>query len=139
MSRHLITLSTRQDREKAHLGVDRAPSGYVLELREAKRSDEQNKAIHGLCNQVLKARPIHRGVRMTMEKYKAAFMNLLGSEMEFVPALDGNSFFPMGHRTSALTKGEFSNLIECALAWCAREEIEIKHFDGDPRPQRVAA
>lgn len=133
MTRHLIQLNTRQDRLRAHQGVDRAPAGWTLELREAKRSDEQNRAIHGLCNQVLKRRPIHRGVKMTMEDYKAAFMNLLGSELRFIPTLDGDGYFPMGQSTSKLSVSEFSNLLECALAWCAREQIEIQYFDGDPR------
>lgn len=133
MTRHIITINTLADRQKAIQGVQRAPWGYTLELREAKRTDEQNRAIHGLCNQILKARPVHRGVTMTMEKYKAAFMHLLGQEPTFVPTLEGDGFFPMGQRTSELTKGEFSQLIECVLAWCAREGIEIAHFDGDPR------
>lgn len=130
MSRHILTL-TRNNRAKAIVGVTNAPDGYVLELREPKRTDEQNSAIHGLIAQILKQRPVHRGVRMTKEKYKAAFMHLLGSEMEFIPALEGDGFFPMGHRTSALTKGEFTNLIECVLAWCAREGVTVEHF-GEP-------
>lgn len=41
MSRHVLILN-RDNRAKAILGVDRAPDGYVLELREPKRTDEQN-------------------------------------------------------------------------------------------------
>lgn len=137
MTRHVLTINTVQDRQKALQGVQRMPWGWTVELREQRRTDEQNRAIHGLCKQVLKQRPIHRGITMTMDKYKAAFMHLLGQEMEFVPALDGDSFFPMGHHTSALTKGEFSKLMECSIAWCIREGLTIEHFDGDQ--QQAAA
>lgn len=138
MSRHMLILS-RSNRAKALLGVHRAPDGYVLELREPKRTDEQNAALHGLIAQILKQRPIHRGQRMTKETYKAAFMHALGKEMEFIPALEGDGYFPMGHRTSALTKGEFTNLIEWVLAWCAREGIQVEHFDGAEDGEAVVA
>jgi hypothetical protein len=130
MARHRIVLG-KTNRAIAKRGVDAAPNGYVLELRDPKRSDLQNAALHGLVGQILKQRPIHRGNKMTMESYKAAFMHLLGSEMQFIPALDGDGFYPMGKSTSDLTKSEFSNLIECILAWCAREGITVKHFDEE--------
>ena len=129
MSRHLLTL-TKHNRAKAIQGVCAAPDGYVLELREARRSDDQNAALHGLIAQILKQRPVHFGVRMTKETYKAAFMQGLGQEMRLIPNLEGDGFFPMGHSTSALTKGEFANLIEFILAWCAREGLTVEHFDG---------
>jgi len=52
-----------------------------------------------------------------------------------LPTLEGDGFFPMGLSTSALTVGEFRDLIEFILAWCAREEIAVEHFDDE----RVAA
>jgi hypothetical protein len=126
--RHTLKL-TRHNRDKAHIGVTRAPDGWVLELREPKRSDDQNDALHGLIAQILKQRPHHFGMRMTKESYKAVFMHALGREMTMLPSLDGDGFFPMGLSTSKLTVSEFSQLIEIILAWCAREGLEVKHFD----------
>ena len=131
MSRHTLILN-RYNRAKAHLGVDRAPDGWVLELREAKRTDEQNDALHGLIDQILKQRPVHCGMRMSKETYKAAFMHALGREPTMVPNIDGDGFFPMGLSTSRLTVGEFTQLIESILAWCAREGLTVEHFEAEP-------
>lgn len=133
--RHTLPL-TSGNRQKAHQGVDaavaRAMRGghpMVLEIREAKRSDEQNRALWGLLRQIVRQRPTHQGVRMTEDTWKAVFMQALGAEMVFMPTLDGDGVFPMGHRSSQLTVGEFRGLIELMLAWCAREGIEVEHFD----------
>lgn len=128
MRRHLLTL-TRANRPMAVQGVLRAPDGWTLELRERRRSDEQNKALWGLINQIQKQRPIHNGQRMTPDLWKATFMDALGTEMLMMPKLDGDGFFPIGHRSSELGVEAFTNLIELMLAWTAREGLTIKHFD----------
>lgn len=130
MSRHILEL-TRGNRQKAVQGVLRAPEGWTLELREPKRTDEQNRALWGLLNQIVKQRPSHQGMKMTAESWKAVFMQALGMEMVFLPTLDGDGVFPMGHRTSHLTKGEFAGLLTLMLAWCAREGLTVEHFDDE--------
>lgn len=131
--RHILTL-TRANRQKAVQGVLRAPDGWTLELREAKRSDEQNRALWGLLNQIQKQRPTHNGVRMSAEAWKAVFMQALGAEMVFVPTLDGTGMFPMGHRSSQLTKSEFAGLLELMLAWSAEQGLTIEYFDDGQGP-----
>lgn len=129
MSRHLIMLS-KATLAKAIAGVQiAAKRGWAMELREPTRSDEQNDALHGLITQILKQRPHHCGMRMSKESYKAIFMHALGIETPMLPTLAGDGFFPMGLRTSKLTVGEFSQLIESILAWCAKEGLTIAHFD----------
>ena len=134
MTSHPLPL-TPGNRKRAHAWVDRALSlfkpgqAWVMELREAKRSDDQNAALHGLIQQIVRQRPVHNGVRMDMALWKASFMQALGEEVRFVPTLDGDGVFPIGLRTSALSKARFAELIEFILAWCAREGIEVQHFD----------
>jgi hypothetical protein len=132
MTRHILTL-TKGNRAKAVQGVVKAPDGYVLELREPKRSDEQNAALWGLLNQIQRQRPTHNGVKMTPELWKTVFMDALGAEMRMLPKLDGDGFFPIGHSTSRLTKGEFADLLTLMLAWCAREGLRVEHFDEAAR------
>lgn len=144
MARHLLTL-TQHNRGKAVEGVVKAPNGYVLELREPKRTDDQNAALWGLLNQIQRQRPKHNGVSMTPELWKAVFMDALGAEMRMLPKLDGDGFFPIGHSTSRLTKGEFTDLLELMLAWTASEGLTVEHFDDgrdreEPnKPSRRAA
>lgn len=129
-ARHTLKLN-RHNRDQAHLGVARAPDGWVLELREPRRSDDQNDALHGLIDQIIKQRPTHCGVKADKDLYKAIFMHALGKESRFVPTLDGDGLFPLGQRTSKLTVGECSQLIEFILAWCAREGLAVEHFDKE--------
>lgn len=130
MARHILTL-TPNNRAKAIEGVRRAPDGFVLELREPKRSDPQNAALWGLLHQIQRQRPTHNGVPMNPDLWKAVFMDALGTEMRLLPKLDGGGFFPIGHRSSQLTKGEFANLLEFILAWTAREGLIVEHFDRE--------
>lgn len=128
MSRHFIKLDSPHNRSLAHKGIDRAPNGWLLELREPTRSTEQNAALWSLLSQVQKQRPVHNGVKMTPELWKSVFMDAWGAEVTFLPKLDGDGMFPAGHRSSQLTIGEMSSLIEMILAWTAREGLTIEHF-----------
>ena len=131
--RHTLKL-IQANREAAHKGVDAALAKgltgkpWVLELRPWSRTDEQNRALHGLIGQIMKQRPEHRGVRMDMARWKATFMKALGHEMVMLPTLAGDGLFPMGLSTSKLTVAEFSDLIELILAWAAQEGLTVKHF-----------
>jgi len=131
-------------RDQAHAWVEKAlrlwqpGQPWVMELRQAKRSDAQNAAQWSLLGQIVKARPVHNGVQMDAETYKALFMHALGREVRFVPTLDGSSMLPLGLRSSKLTKAEFSDLIELILAWCAATEIAVQHFDA-ANDDRLAA
>ncbi len=132
--KHIMRL-TKARVADAHRGVDIATNkgGWVLELREAKRSDEQNSALHGLIGQIMKQRTHHNGIKMDKALWKAVFLQALGEEIRFVPTLDGDGLFPLGLSTRDLPKGRFSELIEFVLAWAAREGLAIEHFDDrDP-------
>lgn len=128
--RHILTLTPR-NRDKAHQGVAVAPDGWVLELRAPKRSGDQNAALYGLLSQIVKQRPVHNGVKMDSDLYKAVFLNALGTETRMLPTLDGDGFFYLGRHSSKLTKGEFADLLTLMLAWCAREGLTVEHFEGD--------
>lgn len=140
MSDRPTIVLTPGSRDQAHSWLEKALRNYqpgepwVMELRPAKRSDAQNSALWSLLGQIVKARPVHNGVQMDAETYKALFLAALGREVRFVPTLDGTSMLPLGLRSSKLTKTEFSDLLEMILAWCAVNEITVDHFD-----QAVAA
>lgn len=135
MSRHTLILNGA-NRDRAVAGVRAAPAGYVLELREATRSDLQNAALWSLLAQVARQRPTHNGVRMDRENWKSVFMQALGVELTMLPNLDCTGYFVAGHRSSKLTKGEFADLLTLILAWCAKEGLVIEHFD---EPEQVSS
>lgn len=130
VTRPILTL-TSFNRAKAHAWVDKAllSGDKVMEIRDRKRTDDQNAALWSLLGQIQKQRPLHNGVKMTPDLWKAVFMQAAGAEIVFVPTLEDGGMFPLGLRSSQLTKTEFSQLLECILAWTAKEGLTIEHFD----------
>lgn len=140
MSRHFLKLIP-SERATAFRWIDRAiargqegerPKPWLMTLKEPTRTDEQNAAMWSLLAQVTKQRPVHNGVKMDADLWKAVFMQAWGSEVVFLPTLDADGMFPAGHRSSQLTVPEFTELIEFILAWMAKEGLTIKHFDDRP-------
>lgn len=126
---------TPGNRDKAYSWVDRALSHYhpgapwVMEVRGPKRSDPQNRALWGALNQIARQRPVHNGVQMDAETWKALFLHALGQEVRWVPALDGNGGVPLGLRSSRLTKSEFADLLSLIVAWCDQNGVRLEHFE----------
>lgn len=129
MSRPLVILNTRAKRETAARWCMNAPDETLVEFRKRKRTDPQNAAFWGLLSQVQRQRKIHNGVKMTKELWRFVFMQAWGSEVTFLPTLDGDGMFPMGLRSSQLAVGEMADLITFILAWCAREGLAVEHFE----------
>jgi hypothetical protein len=130
MERKAYTLKDRATRDTVVGIIANLPLGTRVEIGEETRTQRQNRAIHGLIGQIMKQRPEHRGIVMTMEAYKAAFMHGLGREIDFIPSLDGKGMVPLGLSTSALSVTDFNQLVEFVLAWAANEGLTIRHFDG---------
>lgn len=126
-----ICVLTPANAAKAHAWVEKAllTGDKVMEIRDRKRTDDQNAALWSLLGQIQKQRPTHNGVKMTPELWKAVFMQAAGAEIVFVPTLEDGGMFPLGLRSSQLTKTEFSELLECILAWTAKDGVTIEHFD----------
>lgn len=144
MARNLLRLTPGR-REEAHAWVEKAlrlwqpGSPWTLEIREPKRSDEQNAAMWGLLAQITKQRPVHNGRAMTSDLWKSVFMDALGHEVDYVGSLDGTRIFPLGHRSSHLTKAQMSDLLELMLAWAAEQGLDIQHFGAANDDQQEAA
>lgn len=133
-----IILDRQANRDTAAQWCRTAPKGTVIEFRAPKRSDAQNSALWGLLGQIQRQRPTHNGVPMTPELWKAVFMQAWGAEVTIFPTLDGTGFFPMGMRSSKLTKAEMADLLTFILAWCAQAGLTIEHFDDAPNQTEAA-
>ena len=131
MTRLVVKLNTDRDRAIAKRAIDRAPAGYVADIKEERRSDEQNRALWPRLTEIQRQRPTLRGVPMTPDLWKCVFLHHVGSEMRMMPTLyEQDGYFPLGHSSSALTKTEFGNLLTAIDAYCAEQGIVLKHFDG---------
>lgn len=116
MSRYLFSLWTDLHRANAIKVITHAPAGTRVEIKDEKRSLEQNAKMWALLTEVALQKE-HCGRRYTPDQWKAIFMHACGQEVQFLPSLDGKTFIPWGNRSSELSKGEMSELIECIVAW----------------------
>ena len=103
------TLILHRNRALAHDMVDAAPDGAVLNIREATRNNDQNALMWALLSDVSRAKP--EGRNWTTDVWKAAFMHSLGHQVQFCEGLDGSGPFPVGFRTSRLSKSRMADLI----------------------------
>ena len=111
---HRIILSSKFQRERAARLCMTAPDGFIAEVREPRRTMEQNDKLWSMLTDVSHAKPLGR--RMTPDDWKCVFMSACGWEVQFLEGLDGRPF-PQGFRSSQLTKTQMSALIDFIQAW----------------------
>lgn len=124
---HKIILEGDFSRARAKMLIDKAPRGYVVELREPKRTLEQNDLMWSLLTDISVACPMGR--RHTPDDWKAIAMNACGWECQFVEGLDCRPF-PKGFRSSHLTKSQMSQLIDFLLAFAAEHQVKLTHQEA---------
>ena len=125
MSRHVITLRNEADRAKVLGWLQRCAYGFRIEVKEPKRSDEQNDRMWAMLTEISGQATIN-GKKFAPDAWKCIFMKAMGKEAQFLPTLDGNSFFPTGFRSSDLTVREMSDLQTFIEAWAAEQLITLK-------------
>jgi hypothetical protein len=116
-----VYLDGTHSRDKAKRLIDSAPSGFIVEIREPTRSDDQNRKLWPMLEDIRQQVP---GMEeYTRDDIKLRFLNALGAEMRFLPELDGAGLFPVGLRSSTLTKDQFSGLLELLYKFGAERGV----------------
>jgi hypothetical protein len=120
--KRVFNLVHDEARRRAVAFVVEAPAGYVVEVREPRRSGDQNAALHALLTEIA-TRCEWAGKRWDLEVWKrlltAAWCRASGEPVTMLPALDGNGIDIVFRRTSSLTKRECGELLEFVNAWAA--------------------
>lgn len=116
-----VILRGQSQRELAKRIIDRAPTDAVVTVREATRSTDQNSKLWAMLSDVSRAKP--EGRSWTPETWKCAFMHSLGHQVRFCEGLDGSGPFPLGFRSSRLTKAQMSDLIEVIYEYGTRHGV----------------
>ena len=122
MSRALITLTSAIDRARACKWIQQAPFGTRIEFKGEKRTLPQNDRMWAMLTDIATQKE-HMGKRYTPDQWKVIFMHAAGREVQFIPALDGETFIPWGQSSSDLSKQEMTELIECMFAWGAENGV----------------
>jgi len=120
MAGQTVILCGKRQREFAKTLVESAPIGSVLNIREATRTTDQNAKLWAMLSDVSRAKP--KGRRHTTDLWKALFMKACGHAVQFLEGLDGEPF-PVGFRSSQLTKPQMSELIEFIYSYGAEHGV----------------
>lgn len=114
-------LRSAASRDGAKRLIDLAPVGAIVNIKPATRTNEQNALLWSLLSEVSRAKP--DGRTCTPDVWKCLFMQACGHAVQFEVGLDGAPF-PLGFRSSRLTKDQMTDLIEFILQYCAEKGIQ---------------
>ena len=122
--RRVVTIRGATDRATLHRWIDAAPVGFRVEFKEPSRSLAQNDRMWAILAIIAKTSTIN-GKKYDAEQWKCIFMKQMGKDVQFLPTLDGEQFFPTGFRSSDLSVGEMSDLQTLMESWAAEQGIEL--------------
>jgi hypothetical protein len=120
-NKRTILLTSKAARQRTLALVVAAPEGYAVTIGEETRSQEQNRLMWPLIKDVRDQ--VEDQARFTPEQMKLRFLNALDNEMQFLPELEGGGMFAVGQRSSTLTKGDFSMLLELIFQYGAQHGV----------------
>lgn len=113
---------TQSNRWRAHQLIDKAPERYIMEVRQPRRTDDQNAKMWAMLSDISRAKP--EGRVHTPDVWKVLFMHSLDHQQRFEHALDGAGVVPVGFRSSRLNKQQMSDLIEVIYEYGARHGVQ---------------
>ena len=119
--RRTIKLAGYPQRAHAIQLIESAPDGYVATIGEETRSLAQNRLMWPLIEDMQKQ--VEGMKPFTPDQVKLRFLNELDNEMQMLPELYGGGQFVAGQRSSTLTKGDFTNLIELMFKYGAEQGV----------------
>ena len=114
MSGYLTGLASEASRARAVEWVMRAPRDWFCVVRPPARTLDQNNKLWAMLTDISVAKPLGR--RHTPDDWKAIAMNACSWECAFLEGLDGRPF-PIGFRSSKLSKTQMSTLIDWLQAF----------------------
>src|SRR5690348_14223684 len=110
MSRYVLTLHSERDKLRAAEIISAAPIGSRVEVKAAKRSNDQNAKMWAMLSEIALQLPWH-GIKLRPDDWKILFLDSLKRELRMMPTLDGAGFVNLGRSSSDLTKAEMGDLI----------------------------
>ena len=87
----------------------------IVDEEKETRSSEQNRKMWALLTELSQQLTINQQ-SFDKDRWKAIMLHAWGEQVEFLPTLDGTSFFPYGHQTSKLSTKMMSSFLEFIIA-----------------------
>lgn len=119
--RRTIFLDTAHGRQRAARMAQEAPEDWVARFGQRTRTDDQNRKLWPMIADI--QRQVPDMATYSANDVKLRFMDALGSEMRFLPKLEGQGLFPVGHSSSALSVEQFGALLELLYKYGAEHGV----------------
>ena len=101
--------------------------GWIIEIREATRTLEQNAKFHAMCGDIAKSPLQWAGKRRTARQWKVLLVSghavVTNEASEIIPGLEGE-FINIRESTALMSKRRGSSLIEYTLAFGTKHEVK---------------
>lgn len=125
--KQVFQLSHAVARARAIQAVRSAPDGFVVEIREAKRTIDQNNKFHAVCSDVAKqAKWANRP--MTPLQWKTLFVSghAVATEIPalIVPGLEGE-WVNVRESTAQMGVKRMNSLLDYVICWCAENDVRL--------------
>lgn len=131
MSRALITIHGRADRERAIKWIGQAKAGTRLEFKGPKRTLPQNDKFWAALTDVATQVEWH-GRRLTPDNWRLFFLDALSRELDLVPNMSGDGFVDIGRSSSNLSTVDFSDLLELVMMFGAQHGVIFHDQESAP-------
>lgn len=126
----MFVLAHPTARRLAVEAVQKAPDGYVVTVKEPTRNLLQNRALHGLLADIVKAKAKWAGRTWDIDSWRAIFASAHARAsnlpVETIPGLEGE-FVALRRSTARMSKSELSGLIDYISAWMAQNGVKFSH------------
>lgn len=123
MTRALVVLNSRHERERAASWAWKLPSGSRVEFKAPRRSLDQNSKLLATLTEIALQVDWY-GQKLSAEDWKDVFTASL-RKARVVPGIDAGTYVPLGMRTSDMSKAEFSELLELINAFAAERGVVL--------------
>lgn len=116
-----VRLTGLKQRAYAHQLIDAAEDYSTVTITGGDRTLDQNAKMWAMLTDISRAKP--DGRTHSPDVWKALMMNACGHAVQFTTGIDGEPF-PVGFRSSKLTKPQMSDLIEFMFEYGARHGVK---------------
>jgi hypothetical protein len=127
MSRAIVQIKCKADRNLIERWANNVPEGTTVEFRAPRRSIDQNALMWSLLGQISKQVDWY-GQKLSSEDWKDVLTASL-RRTRVVPGIDAGTFVPLGMRTSQMTKEEISDLLELIYAFGAERGVKFRELE----------
>lgn len=121
-------LSSDVVRDKVCWQVRAAPEGWVVEIKEPKRSEDQSAHFHAICNDISKSGMKWAGKKRTAQEWKRLLVSAhaVATEepSEFVAGIEGE-VVNVRESTALMSVRRASSLIEYSIAFATSNGVTL--------------